>query len=186
MKTKKEAGFTLIEILLVITIIGVLTGLVAMNMAEEVKKSRLKEATTQFYGDLKKCRVDAMTNGGIGTTRGFGFNFNDATSYNLFRFDDANNDYIFDSGEPGELQVISVPNGVQMKWNDAGTLKDPVNLGARLFDRRGWLRTANWSTVGNATFVLELADIQPRCVVLTTSQIRQGVWDNATTTCKEI
>ena len=169
---KMEAGFTLIELLLVITIIGVLTGLVTINMAQEVKKYRLKEATALFYSDIKKCRVDAMTDGGVATTRGFGFNFNDASSYNLFRFDDADNDYTYDSGEAQSMQTVNVPNGVQVR-RPSGTLTAPF-----LFDRRGWLRTASWSSAVNGTFILELEGAPSRCVVLTTSRIRQGVWND--------
>lgn len=175
MKIEKEAGFTLVELLTVVAIIGVMSGIIGMNMMAEVKKSAVKEATTQLYSDLKKCRVDAMTKGGITTTRGFGFSFNDATSYTLFRFDDADNDYTLDSGESinpngGALQVVTVPNDVQVS---SSTLTVPV-----LFDRRGWLRDESWSTVSGGTFILQRAGTdQRRCVVLSTSQIRQGVWN---------
>ena len=174
MKIKKQAGFTLIELLLVMSIIGILTGLIALNMGGDIKKSRLKEATTQVYSDLKKCRVDAMINGGIATTRGFGFNFIDATSYTQFRFDDADNDYTYDGGEALPVQTFTVPNGVQVSRPSGSTLTEPF-----LFDRRGWLRSANWSTVSGGTYILELAGTKPRCIVVSTSQIRQGVWDNA-------
>lgn len=179
----KESGFTLIELLLVITIIGVLTGLIALNMAGDIKKSRLKEATTQFYSDLKKCRVDAMTNAGIASTRGFGFNFNNATSYTLFRFDDADNDYTLDGTEsinPKDIdapyndppEIVAVPNGVRVR-RPSGALTTPF-----LFDRRGWLRNDSWSSAVNGTFILDLAGAPSRCVVLTTSRIRQGVWND--------
>ena len=176
MKIEKEAGFTLVELLTVVAIIGVLSGIIAMNMMAEVKKSVVKEATMQLYSDLKKSRVDAMTNGGIASTRGFGFFFNDATSYTLFRFDDADNDYTLDSGESinpngGTLQVVAVPNDVQVSVN-SGTLTAPV-----LFDRRGWLRDASWSPVSGGTFILQRTGADPRCVVLSTSQIRQGAWN---------
>lgn len=178
MKIEKEAGFTLVELLTVVAIIGVMSGIIGMNMMAEVKKSVVKEATTQLYSDLKKSRVDAMTKGGIATTRGFGFSFNNGTSYTLFRFDDADNDYTLDSGESinpngGTLQVVTVPNNVQVSI-DSGTLTDPL-----IFDRRGWLRDGSWSPVSGGTFILQRAGTKPRCIVLSTSQIRQGVWDNA-------
>lgn len=177
MKIEKEAGFTLVELLTVVAIIGIMSGIIAINMMAEVKKSVVKEATTQLYSDLKKCRVDAMTNGGNAATRGFGLSFNNATSYTLFRFDDANNNYTLDSGESinpngGTLQVVTVPNEVQVSI-DSGTLTAPL-----LFDRRGWLRDASWSPVSGGTFILQRAGTdQRRCVVLSTSQIRQGVWN---------
>lgn len=174
MKTNEDAGFTLIELLLIITIMGVLMGVVALNMVGDIKKSRLKEATAQLYSDLKKCRVDAMTNEGIASTRGFGFNVNNATSYTLFRFDDADSDYRLDTGETLPVQTVAIPNGVQVR-RPSGTLTEPF-----LFDRRGWLRGANWSTASGGTYILELTGAISRCIVFSTSQIRQGVWNGTT------
>jgi prepilin-type N-terminal cleavage/methylation domain-containing protein len=175
MKTKKEAGFTLIELLLVITIIGVLTGLIAVNMAGSTKKFRLKEATTQLYSDLKKCRVDAMTIANDVNTRGFGYKFSNATTYQTFEFNDVTSpSYTYTAAtETLNPVTVTIPNGVQVS-KYSGTLTAPF-----LFDRRGWLRSANWSTVSGGTYILELAGTKPRCIVLSISQIRQGVWDNA-------
>lgn len=171
MKIKLEAGFTLVELLTVVAIIGVLSGIVALNLAGEVKKNRLKEATTQFYSDLKKSRIDAMTNAGVESTRGFGFYFNNATSYTTFRFDDAPpGDYNFVISEAQSIQTTTLPHGVQV---ESSTLTAPL-----LFDRRGWVRSANWSSASGGTFILKLTDVPSRCVVLSTSQIRQGVWDD--------
>lgn len=175
MKTKEEAGFTLIELLLIITIMGVLMGVVALNMVGDIKKTRLKEATAQFYSDLKKCRVDAMTNAGIASTRGFGFNVNNATSYTLFRFDDADSDYRLDAGETFPVQTVAIPNGVQVRRPSGDPLTAPF-----LFDRRGWLRGTTWSTVSGGTYILELTGAISRCIVLSTSQIRQGAWNGTT------
>lgn len=177
MRRKKEGGFTLIELLLTITIIGVLTGLVALNMAGEIKKSRLKEATTQFYSDIKKCRVDAMTKPANASTRGFGFNFINATTYQIFEFNDVTSPLYTYTAATETLNpvTITVPNGVQVRIN-SGTLTDPF-----LFDRRGWLRSATWSSAVSGTYIFDLAGVSPsRCVVLITSRIRQGVWDGTT------
>jgi prepilin-type N-terminal cleavage/methylation domain-containing protein len=173
---KKAAGFTLLELLLAISIIGVLTGLVALNMQGDIKKSRLKEATTQFYSDLKKCRVDAMTKPSGAATRGFGFNIVNATTYQIFEFNDVTRpSYTYTAAsETLNPVTVTVPNGVQVR-RQSGTLTDPF-----LFDRRGWLRGADWSTVSGGTYILELTGAIPRCIVLSTSQIRQGVWNGTT------
>lgn len=175
MKIKREAGFTLVELLTVVAIIGVMSGIIGMNMMAELKKSVLKEATTQLYSDLKKCRVDAMTRmSNTSNSRGFGFQFSNATTYQTFEFNDITSPaYSFNAAtEKLNPVTVTLPNDVQVSI-DSGTLTDPV-----LFDRRGWLRNGSWSTVSGGTFILQRAGTeQRRCVVLSTSQIRQGVWD---------
>ena len=186
MKIEKEAGFTLVELLTVVAIIGVLSGIIAMNMMAEVKKSVVKEATMQLYSDLKKCRVDAMTRtSNTSNSRGFGFQFSNATTYQTFEFNDvievpvnaldayhygniSSTDTVTETLNP---VTVTVPNNVQVSIA-SGTLTDPL-----LFDRRGWLRDASWSPVSDGTFILQRTGADPRCVVLSTSQIRQGAWN---------
>lgn len=169
---KREAGFTLVELLIVITVIGVMIAIAALNLAGESKKNRLKEATTQFYSDLKRCRVDAMTKVTDVNTRGYGFKFIDATSYKTFEFNDLDNDYNYDTAPADEAinpVTITVPYGVQVS---SGALTTPL-----FFDRRGWVRSASWSTVSGTTFIFSLPGVTTaRCVVLSTSRIREGVW----------
>lgn len=177
MKLEKEAGFTLVELLTVVAIIGVMSGIIGMNMMAEVKKSVVKEATTQLYSDLKKCRVDAMTRmSNTSNSRGFGFQFSNATTYQTFEFNDITTPaYSFNAAtEKLNPVTVTLPNNVQVSINSATlTLTDPL-----FFDRRGWLRDESWSTVSGGTFILQRAGTdQRRCVVLSTSQIRQGVWN---------
>lgn len=187
MKIRQQTGFTLVEVLLILAMIGILMGLFVLDYTTDIKNFRLKEATTQLYSDLKKVRIDAMTRSSSVNSRGYGFNFINATSYRFFEFDDVIEDAVafpldaFHYGNGSALDrttetknpvTITVPNNVQVRIA-SGTLTNPL-----FYDRRGWLRNANWATTGGGTFILELPGVTvPRCIVLSTSQIRQGRWE---------
>lgn len=176
MTLRSKTGFTLIEIMIIITIVGVLVGVAAVNLGRDVKRARLKEAIAQFHSDLKKCRVDAMSSMNDPKSRGYGFKFTSATTYELFEFKDNNDDYTYIDGEevntpPNTPREVTLPNGVQARI-DSGTLTTPL-----IFDRRGWLRSASWASANGATYIFELADAKALCVVLSTSRIRQGSWN---------
>lgn len=178
MKIKQNGGFTLVEVLTVLAIIGIMTGIIGLNMAGEVKKYRLKEATTQFYSNLKKCRVDAMSKTSNDKTRGYGFTVNNATTYQTFEFNDTNNNYTYSTGEELNPTTITLPNGVQVR-RETGTLTETL-----LFDRRGFLRSTSWATATGATYIFELAGIsKARCVVLSINRIREGGWDATNSKC---
>ena len=75
---KNKKGFTLLELLIVLTIIGVIAGLMFPVMAAQVERSRAQEAITAL-GTLKEGlvryhqTVGAAANGGVGTYVGANF-----------------------------------------------------------------------------------------------------------------
>jgi prepilin-type N-terminal cleavage/methylation domain-containing protein len=58
----KKDGFTLIEVLVVIAIIGITASLAMMSMAGWVRKYNVESEIKQLYADLMKSRVTAMNN----------------------------------------------------------------------------------------------------------------------------
>lgn len=57
---RREAGVTLTELIVIITIIGIISLMAAPNFMESVRKSRLMQATTELYGSLTAARMAAM------------------------------------------------------------------------------------------------------------------------------
>ena len=61
MKKSSVGGFTIIEIMIVIAIIGIMAGIAAPNFMDYLKSQRLSGATIQVYGDLMNARQQAVT-----------------------------------------------------------------------------------------------------------------------------
>jgi prepilin-type N-terminal cleavage/methylation domain-containing protein len=55
-----EAGVTLTELIVVVTIIGIVAMMAAPNFMESIRRSRLSQATTELYGSLSAARMAAM------------------------------------------------------------------------------------------------------------------------------
>jgi type IV pilus assembly protein PilE len=59
-QVRGEAGVTLTELIVVITIVGIVAMLAAPNFLESIRRSRLSQATTELYGGLTAARMAAM------------------------------------------------------------------------------------------------------------------------------
>jgi type IV fimbrial biogenesis protein FimT len=61
MQKKTVSGFTLIELMIVIAIIGIMAAIAAPNFMEYMKSRRLSGATMQLYVDLMNARGQAVS-----------------------------------------------------------------------------------------------------------------------------
>lgn len=60
-KPKGEAGFSIIELMLVVTIIGIASTFAVISYRETLPTSRLRQATTELYGALSLAKISAMS-----------------------------------------------------------------------------------------------------------------------------
>ena len=77
---RKDSGFTLIELIVIIAIVAVFAGIAVPNFLSYVPKYRLNGAARQIMGDLMAARMQAVKE-----NRKVGVGWVDETNYGVFR-----------------------------------------------------------------------------------------------------
>lgn len=175
MKTSK--GFTLIEVLIVIALLGILSAIAVPLASESVGRSRLNAASRELYADLQGLRRDAMTRISAPNGRGYGIRFISATRYELFEFNDLNNDYEYNpgAGEESDPEQRDLPPGLAISLGSGANPSGAVIL----FDKRGFSRGADWGIASNTFLVRKSGEVQGRCLRIALSRIREGAWNGS-------
>ncbi len=87
----KQAGFTITELMVVIAIVAILSGIGVPFLIKTVPYYRFKDSADEFFSDLQFCRMSAVKQG-VHCTMVFNNN-----GYQIFADDDA--DQVLDAGE---------------------------------------------------------------------------------------
>lgn len=163
---KVQSGFTLVELMVVVAIIGIVLAIATMNFTQWNDKYTVESYTKEIHSILMKARNDAAnTNTQVSVT----LSANLVTTYQ-----DVNGNAVVD---PGETTTKPYPRFV-LNSNVAGGIPTTI-----VFDRRGM--TDNIQSINIPVQTLNPAGYSPNaspgvdCVVVATTRINMGRWDPA-------
>ena len=129
---ESKAGFTVLELLVVITTLGILLALAAPSMATMTRIYGLRGAARQVYAELQNARMAAVTE-----NRSYEFTVADGRSYKVL--DDSDNDNVFT--DPSEVVISRQLESPGVTLSGATTID---------FTARGIASTAGTVTVTDA------------------------------------
>ncbi len=175
-------GFSLVELLIVIAIVGILAAIAAPNMSGFVRKNRIQNQTRRIYNDLMNTRIMAMNNNRTHFME-FGLAGN---QYQVVEDTDGDN-----TKEAAPSDTVRLVRTAVVPFTfaniDPGNEAIEIEGGAFVnnlvtFDSRG---IATGLAAGSGAICIPSANLRPapNCIVVAPTRIRMGRYTGAAGGC---
>ena len=167
----QQAGFTLTELLVVMFIISLLSGLVLAGHRSSQKRYALSQATQQLVSELRKAQNMAMSGVEMAGRSGYGiYADKDDISYTIYADKNGNSSY---QGEPPDelIETINLPS--QIKISSVSPLPNKVDIFFKPPEPITYINAP--SGVNSGTITLELEGTSStKTVTITTAGLIYG------------
>ena len=117
---KKFSGFTLMELMVVIAIVGIMTGIGTVSFSSARRATALNSAQDEIISAIKLAQSYALQGKTYGSNQkpdGYGFEFTDNNSYKIFRYEGVNKEKV----DVGDLKGVEIKSpafsGTEVKFN---------------------------------------------------------------------
>lgn len=172
MRKDSNSGFTLIELMVVVIIVGILAGLSVFSYRDFVKKNEINNQIRALYSDLIKLRLMAMRTNK--TT------FMELTSDNYIGYVDTNEDDILDAGI--DAIVLQANKNPDVLFTPHGQFVHPISYnggGYLSFNSRGFTNTP--------ITVCIFSNVNPTydCIKVSKTKINMGKIKNQSSGCSD-
>jgi Tfp pilus assembly protein FimT len=180
----------MIELVVVLAIVALLAALAVGPGFISTEKAR--NTSKELLADFQLMRHYAMMQGpdaAASDLRGFGIRFESKNRYRLFRFNDSNQNFLYDgaaeeapltSGETAVRQR-EIPAPLDLKVKSGEALADVENA-VIIFDHLGMPRQANLGAQQMSIVIQnpDMCDVAKQCITVSYNRIREGEWNGST------
>lgn len=154
-----QRGFTLIELIVVLVIMGILCSVVAINFTDWMRKAQIEKQTREFISDLNAARSES-----IFRKRRHSIVLNGtATGYTFRRYSSQDEDR-----STGGIDIFTKTASYQFSKEDGSSAASRTFL----FDTRGF--AATFSDTGTIRIIPDNSGAAFDCVVIATSRTNIG------------